>query len=919
MTLETKTLDIEGMTCSACVRTVEDAVRQQDGIENASVNFASEKLQVTYNTSQATLDGIIDTIEKRGYRAHIPRSGVSGTYLVEGMTCASCVKRVEDTIRDLEGVETASVNLATEKAQVTYQPGVIRESQIMEAVKKAGYGLTKASETEPVDLDEEKKRKELRQQYMRLIISIVFAVPLVVIAMSEMVGLSLPAVISPDHNPGVFAVLQLLLTLPIVFAGAHFYTKGYPALFRGHPSMDSLIAIGTTAAIGYSAWNTVLIFTGRPEMVMNLYYETAGVIIALIKVGKYMESVSKGRTSGAIKELMGLQPKSAIVVRNGVEENIPIEEVEEGDELIAKPGEKIAVDGVVVEGQTSVDESMLTGESMPVDKTVGDKVTGAGINQNGTVRYRAEKVGKDTALAQIIKLVEEAQGSKAPIARLADVISAYFVPAVIFIALVAGVSWLIAGMEITFALKIFISVLVIACPCALGLATPTAIMVGTGRGASLGILIKGGEPLETAGRIKTVVFDKTGTITEGKPRVTDVFPLDGWTENEILQWAASAEKGSEHSLGAAVVEESTKRNLSLWKAETFRAIPGRGIEAVISGKQVLFGNKEFMSENGIIESDPSQADRLSTEGKTSMYLAIEGKPAGIIAVADVVKEDSEQAIARLHEMGIKTVMLTGDNRLTAEAIARQVNIDEVIAQVMPGDKAEQVKRLQDQGQRVSMVGDGINDAPALAQSDLGIAIGSGTDVAMESAGIVLMKNSLQGVVTGIELSRATLRNIKQNLFWAFAYNTAGIPLAAGVFFIFGGPTLNPMFAAAAMAMSSVSVVTNALRLRRFKPGERTVPVRQSEKKPVMHTAAEPEIKPDKEQSMKTDIFIEGMSCQHCVKNVTEKLNDVEGIISTRVNLEEKKAVVESANPIDEAVIKQTIENAGYSVTGISAQ
>ncbi|MBU2511489.1 heavy metal translocating P-type ATPase [bacterium] len=907
MTLETRVLDIEGMTCSSCVRTVEETVQQQDGIQKASVNYASEKLQIVLESDKTSVDEIIAVIEKRGYKARLPKEGTTKTYAIEGMTCASCVKRVEDTIKALPGVNSASVNLATEKAQVTYSPDIIKELQIMEAVTRAGYGLSKLVESETVDLDEEKKRKDLKQQFIRLVVSIVFAIPLVLIAMLEMVGISLPAVISPMHNPSTFALLQLILVIPIVIAGAHFYSRGYPSFFRGHPNMDSLIAIGTTSAIGYSVWNTALILMGRTELVMNLYYETAGVIIALIKVGKYMESVSKGRTSGAIKQLMGLQPKSAIVIRNGREETISIEEVEVGDEVIAKPGEKIAVDGIVLEGHTSVDESMLTGESIPVEKTVGDPVTGASINQNGMIRYRAERVGKETALARIIKLVEEAQGSKAPIARMADVISGYFVPVVMIIATLSGLAWLLGGMEVTFALKIFISVMVIACPCALGLATPTAIMVGTGRGASLGILIKGGEPLEIASRIKTVVFDKTGTITEGKPKVTEILTFGDWKESEVLQMAASAEKGSEHSLGAAIVEENKKREQGFLKMENFKAVPGRGISSKVDKKMLLFGNVEYMSENGIIQSDLQEADRLSKEGKTSMYLAIEGKLAGIIAVADVVKPDSALAISRLHDRGIKTVMLTGDNQLTAEAIAKQVNIDQVVAQVMPGDKAARVKELQANGDRVSMVGDGINDAPALAQSDLGIAIGSGTDVAMESAGIVLMQNSLMGVVTAIDLSRATLRNIKQNLFWAFAYNTAGIPLAAGLFFLFGGPTLNPMFAAAAMAMSSVSVVTNALRLRRFNPAEVSVPISQSINQPA------------KEQTMKTKISINGMSCQHCAKNVTEKLNSLEGISSTVVNLDEKNAIVESATPLDEGLITKTITDAGYIVTGISAQ
>lgn len=907
MNIETKTLNIGGMTCSACVRNVELTARRQAGVEEASVNFASEKLQVTYDPEKVTIEDLIYAVKKKGYEANLQKEEITKTFLVEGMTCAACVKRVEDAIQNVKGVKTAAVNLATEKAQVTYLPGDVQESEIIHTVEKAGYALSKADDSATLSLDEKKKASELRRQYISLVVSLAFAIPLVTIAMAEMVGFQLPKFISPMHSPGSFAVIQLLFTLPIVVAGFHFYTKGFPSLFGGHPNMDSLIAIGTTSAIGYSAFNTVLILMGRTELVMNLYYETAGVIIALIKVGKYLELVSKGRTSDAIKKLMGLQPKTAIVVKNGKESVIPIEEVEAGDELLAKPGEKIAVDGMVLEGHTSIDESMLTGESIPIEKSIGDTVIGASINQTGTIRYRAERVGKETALAQIIKLVEEAQGSKAPIARMADIISSYFVPVVIGIAILSGGAWLLSGAQLTFALKIFIAVLVIACPCSLGLATPTAIMVGTGRGASLGILIKGGEPLEIAGRMTTIVFDKTGTITEGKPKVTDILSFNGFTKEEVLQLAASAEMGSEHSLGSAVVAKNKERNLSLMTATDFKAIPGRGIRATIDGKILIFGNVEFMTDNNIVTKDIPGVDALSHEGKTVMYLAVDGILAGIIAAADVVKPDSAEAIEKLQKMGLRTVMLTGDNQSTARAIAKQVNIDEVVAQVLPGDKAKQIKRIQANGGRVAMVGDGINDAPALAQSDLGFAVGSGTDVAMESASIVLMRNSLTGVATAIELSRATLRNIKQNLFWAFAYNAAGIPLAAGLFYLFGGPTLNPMFAAAAMAMSSVSVVTNALRLRNFEP---------TDADSAYVNPMESELK---EEKMKTKIGIDGMSCMHCAKSVTDKLNGIEGISSTVVNLEEKNAVVESNSTVDEGLITQIIAEAGYKVTGIEAQ
>ncbi len=829
---------------------------------------------------------------------------VSQIMNVEGMTCAACVRRVEQAITRLEGIESASANLTTEQVQIAYEPSLVQLSSLRESVQKAGYQLLEIVTETGTDLEGERRDKERSKLQKKLVISLLFSIPLVGVAMLEMVGIPLPSIISPTHNPLNFALTQLFLVLPVVAAGFHFYTKGFSTLVRLQPNMDSLIAIGTSAAVGYSGWNTYQILMGKTELAMNLYYETAGVIIALILLGKYMESVSKGRTSGAIKELMGLQPKTATILVNGQEQQIPIEEVSVEDILMVRPGEKIPVDGIVLEGRTSVDESMLTGESLPVDKSTGDTVTGASINQNGMIQFRATRVGKDTALAQIIKLVEEAQGSKAPIARLADIISSYFVPIVMGIAILSGLAWYLAGMPLTFALMIFISILVIACPCALGLATPTAIMVGTGRGASLGILIKGGEPLEIASHVQTIVFDKTGTITEGKPKVTDIVPLNDWHGDELLRLAASAEKGSEHALGAAVLEEGEKRNLSLIKGKDFQAIPGHGIHVQLDQHHILLGNLKLMQQHQILATEHSQVETFSKEGKTAMYLAVDQTLAGIIAVADVVKPDSAAAIAKLHDMGIKTVMLTGDNQQTAEAIAKEVGIDQVVAQVLPGDKAKQVKQLQEQEDKVAMVGDGINDAPALVQADLGIAIGSGTDVALESAQIVLMQNSLSGVVTAIELSKATLRNIKQNLFWAFAYNSAGIPIAAGILFLFGGPTLNPMFAAAAMAMSSVSVVSNALRLRRFQPGNDPI-----------YPTPQPNLM---KGIMKKEIGIDGMSCQHCVKHATEALNQLENVTSVVVNLEQKNAVIESEMDVDDAVISTAITDAGYTVTGIRA-
>jgi Cu+-exporting ATPase len=618
-------------------------------------------------------------------------------------------------------------------------------------------------------------------------------------------------------DPLRFALLQISLTIPIIIAGYRFYTVGFKALLQRSPNMDSLVAIGTTAAILFSLYNTYQIMQGNFGAVEGLYYETAGVIIALILLGKSLEAVSKGKTSEAIKKLMGLAPKTATVISNGKEIELPIEDVEIGDIILVRPGEKIPVDGVVLEGNTSIDEAMLTGESMPVDKKVGDKVFAASINKNGMIKFQATKVGSDTALAQIIKLVEDAQGSKAPIAQMADIVSGYFVPVVCVIALIAFLAWFLTGQSLAFSLTIFISVLVIACPCALGLATPTAIMVGTGKGAENGILIKGGEALETAHKITTIVFDKTGTITEGKPEVTDIITVGGIERDRLLRIAASGEKGSEHPLGEAIVRGAQKDNLEFLAVDAFEAIPGHGIEVTIDHTKVLIGNKKLMDDRKIsLTALKEKSDLLASEGKTPMYIAMNDSLAGIIAVADVVKESSAKAIKKLQSMGIEVAMITGDNRKTAEAIAKQVGIDRVLAEVLPQDKSNEVKKLQAEGKKVCMVGDGINDAPALVQADIGIAIGSGTDVAMESADIVLMRSDLMDVPTAIHLSKSTIRNIKQNLFWAFGYNVAGIPIAAGILYLFGGPLLNPIFAAAAMAFSSVSVVSNALRLKGFK-------------------------------------------------------------------------------------------------------
>ena len=768
------------------------------------------------------------------------------TIPIEGMSCAACASRIEKVLSQLNGVTMASVNLATEKATVTYEPEKIRLSEIKQAIAQAGYKALEIEGRQAIDEDRQRKEQEIKKLKSSFFVSALFSLPLLYLAMGPMfpwLNWPVPPGLHPMEFPLRHALVQLALVIPVLIAGARFYTSGFKAIRQGSPNMDSLIAMGTAAAVFYSLYSIYKITDGSLGHVENLYFETAGVIITLILLGKTLEAISKGWTSEAIKKLIELTPKTALVIQNGQEIAIPVEEVEVGDLLLVKPGERIPVDGVVLDGYTSVDESMLTGESIPVEKKAGDQVIGATMNKYGAITLQATKVGSETALAQIIKLVEEAQGSKAPIAKMADIVSGYFVPIVFYVALLSALAWYLAGKSLVFALTIFISVLVIACPCALGLATPTAIMVGTGKGAEYGILFKSGEVLESTHKIDTIVFDKTGTITEGIPEVTDLLTTAEllaendqlekeqsarqygnagmqWDEHRtwLLQYAASAEKDSEHPLGEAIVKAAQKAKLELFKPEQFEALPGKGIATVVNGTEVLLGNRQLLQERGI---DPgpleNTADHLASEGKTPMYLAVEGKIAGLIAVADVVKASSAQAIAQLQKMGIEVVMMTGDNTQTAQSIAQQVRITRVLAEILPEHKAEEIKKLQAEGRNVAMVGDGINDAPALAQANIGIAIGSGTDVAIESADIVLMRSDLQDVPTAIKLSRSTIRNIKQNLFWAFGYNIAGIPLAAGLLYLFGGPLLNPIFSAAAMSLSSISVVTNALRLKSFKP------------------------------------------------------------------------------------------------------
>ena len=740
-------------------------------------------------------------------------------YIIEGMSCASCAMTIENAVSKIPGVDKASVNLATEIMTVEANDSVTPED-IAKVVDGVGYGARPRGKSAEEELEEKNEKKEahLREMKRNLTISAIFTVPLLFIAMADMVGIPMPAFLSPMQSPVSYALIQLALVLPILWVGRRFFVDGFKALSKGHPNMDSLVALGTSAAFLYSLYGTYHVLEGHVHFAMNLYYESAGVILTLITLGKYFEDVSKGKTSMAIQTLVGLAPKMATVLRDGQEVEIPVEEVQVGDLIRVKPGEKIPVDGVVTEGNSTVDESMLTGESIPVSKSVGDEVIGASLNKTGSFILRATKIGKDTALSQIIQLVEQAQGSKAPIAKLADKVSGVFVPIVIALALVSGLAWYFLGQESwVFALTITISVLVIACPCALGLATPTAIMVGTGKGAENGILLKSGEALEEANHVNMVVFDKTGTITNGTPVVTDVVTADSSDADALIRLAASLEVASEHPLGEAIVAKAKEQGAAFDEVTNFEAIPGFGIKGHVGETLVFLGNEKWMRENGLANVEMNdKANHFAEQGKTPLYIGYNDAVQGLIVVADTVKESSARAIQTLHEMGIQVAMMTGDHERTAQAIAAEVGIDRVFSEVLPQDKANYVSKLQEEGYIVAMVGDGINDAPALAQAQVGIAIGTGTDVAIESADAVLMKSDLMDVPAMLKLSRATIRNIKENLFWAFAYNVIGIPFAMGVLHLFGGPLLNPMIAGAAMSFSSVSVVLNALRLKRWK-------------------------------------------------------------------------------------------------------
>ncbi len=810
-------LPITGMSCASCVAKIEKGLSRMSGILDAKVNFATEKASITFDPSRVRMADFVATIKDLGYEAGVEKV----TLPIQGMSCASCVKKVENALNKVDGVVQASVNFATERANVQYIPGAVSPEDFKHAVREAGYEVLEVESIKKEDLvDRERaaREAEFKKLKRKFVTGVILVAPMFVLAYWKMLGLSSLYNLGREVN----FYLQLLLQTPVQFwVGWQFYSGAWKTAKHKSADMNTLIAVGTSAAYVYSVLATFFpgLFAAQ-GLAAEVYFDTAGAIIVLILLGRLLEARAKGQTSEAIKKLIGLQAKTARVIRGGQEVDIPVEEVAIGHVVIVRPGEKIPVDGVVKEGHSSVDESMVTGESIPVEKNPGDEVIGATLNKLGSFKFEATKVGKDTMLAQIIKMVEEAQGSKPPIARLVDVIASYFVPAVIGIGILTFVIWYFWGPApaLTYAVLNFVAVLIIACPCALGLATPTSIMVGTGKGAENGVLIRGGEALETAHKLTTIVMDKTGTLTKGQPSVTDIIETDGYKREEILRYAASAEKGSEHPLGEAIVNQAREENLPLIDPRNFKAIAGHGIEATIDGRSLLMGNAKLMADRGIfLQEAEKRAEELSRQGKTPMFVALDQKMAGIIAVADTLKENSKMAVGALHRMGVEVAMITGDNRSTAEAIARQIGIDRVLAEVLPEDKANEVKKLQAEGKKVGMVGDGINDAPALAQADVGIAIGTGTDVAMESADITLISGDLRGVVTAIALSKATIRNIKQNLFWAFAYNTILIPVAAGVLFPFFGILLNPIFAAAAMGLSSVTVVSNALRLKRFKP------------------------------------------------------------------------------------------------------
>ncbi len=819
--------EIKGMTCSACSTRLERVIGNMDGVKHASVNLATESLVVNFNEAITSSEKVMESVKMAGFEATEKVEGTEVLLPISGMTCSACSSRLERVLNMTDGIIKAAVNLPGESATIKFNSAIISLRSIRQTIADIGFEAGKIEETKDAHKNFDARRKQNEEKLalmkQRLINALAFTIPLLIITMGHMVSMPLPDIISPQHSPLGFALIQLFLTLPVMWFGKDFYIHGFPTLMRGAPNMDSLIAVGTSAAFVYSVWNLIEIAIGiDPQMkAMDLYFESAATIIALISLGKFQEGRAKSRTSEAIEKLMDLTPAKAILLENGEQIITPIEEIGPGDNILIRPGDRVGADGAVYEGHSEIDESMLTGESMPVSKTIGDDVAGGTVNTGGgALKVRVKNVGENTVLSRIIKLVQEAQGSKAPISSLADTVSFYFVPAVMAIAVISGLCWYAFSDEpFSFALRIFISVMVIACPCAMGLATPTAIMVGTGRGAQLGVLVKSGEALETAGKIDTMIFDKTGTLTYGQPELADSFIAAGNSEDEVLALAASAEKQSEHPLARAVLRAAKDAALTLPETTSFNAVAGLGIATKTGGHSMLLGNQEYLNRNfvGDLNNKDAQdaATRFKAAGQSPLYIAKNGKLVGILAIADKIKEEAPATIKKLHALGVKTIMLTGDNEKVALTIAASAGIDEVVAQVMPDRKAEVVNKEKALGRKVAMIGDGINDAPALASADLGIAMGTGIDVAIESGDIVLMKGDLTGVLTAISLSRATVRNIKQNLFWAFAFNILGIPVAAGVLYVFEGPTLSPMFAAAAMSLSSVTVVTNALRLKFF--------------------------------------------------------------------------------------------------------
>jgi Cu+-exporting ATPase len=805
------------MHCAACSSRIEKVVGAMPGVDEISVNLATGEMDLRYDKDGLELEQVLERVRDMGFSVEQPASETVLELRIGGMHCAACSSRIERVTSAMDGVKEAAVNLGAESGRFVFDPARVSQRALRQAIHDAGFS-TELRRGEKAGEEEARIAARLAEKRRGVVWSMAFALPLLVLSMGHMWGMPLPRWLDPMHAPGAFALAQLLLTLPVVWSGRSFYLIGFPALVRRAPNMDSLVAVGTGAALVYSFWNTVEIWLGVDAMTraMDLYYESAAVLIAMISLGKYFEARSVSKTTGAVRALMALAPDTAVLVDGEAEREIPVEEIEPGDLLRIRPGGRLPVDGEVAEGESHVDESMLTGEPLPVRRAPGDKVFGGTLNTTGSFVMRASLVGEDTMLARIVRLVRDAQGSKAPIASLADTVSFYFVPVVMALALIAGLSWYFLSDEpFTFALRIAISVLVIACPCAMGLATPTSIMVGTGRGAQLGVLIKSGRALQRAGELNTLVFDKTGTLTVGKPELGEVWTAPGTDRDALVLLTAAVEAQSEHPLGRAV---SAAAKGTPPKAKDFRAVPGQGVSAEVDGRRVAIGNERLMRS---LDIDPGEAaparGRMEEKGATVVHVAVDGKLSGLLAISDRVRPESRAAVQRLRDLGMDVVLLTGDSERAARAVAGQLGIDRVVAGVLPDRKAEEIVALQQGGRVVGMVGDGINDAPALAQADLGVAMGGGMDVAMESGDVVLMREDLSGVLTALALSRAVMRNIRQNLFWAFAFNTIGIPVAAGLLHLFGGPTLSPMLAGTAMAMSSVFVVSNALRLRFFVP------------------------------------------------------------------------------------------------------